>query len=185
MDAEDRLAMRVRSRWFAALAAPRARIFVAGVLAVAAGALASAAAVAVPVPIAEPPGTAIAAAAVLNLAAAGLRVLTLNRIGPAMQRGAGLPPPNPDLSIEYGAGSMLMLVGYYESVERAHARYWTRTMAPAIGAAVFGVALTFCGDLFLLGGVEAANADLLRVAGMTVSGAALGCWAFLDWRAAV
>ena len=57
-------------------------------------------------------------------------------------------------------------------------------MAPAIRAAMFGVALNFCGTLFSLGGGEAANADLLRVAGMAVSAAALGCWAFLDWRAA-
>ena len=77
-----------------------------------------------------------------------------------------------------------MLAGYYESVERARARYWTRTMASAIGAAVFGAALSFCGALFSPVGGEAANADLLRVAGMAVSGAALGCWAFLDWRAA-
>ena len=147
-----------------------------------AGLLTAALVLAAPAPLGELPREAVWAAGGLNAAAVALRALTIGRLGPAMGRGAALPPPNPDLPLEDDVESALMLLRHYESVERAHARYRARTIAPAIGLAAFGVALNLASVLAGLAGAEA-KSGLLFVPGTAAATCGLGFWSARDWLA--
>ena len=65
------------------------------------------------------------------------------------------------------------------------ASYRVLVVSPSIGLAMFGAGLNLrAAFLSWQTGGEAPNADLLRVAGMAVAGAALGSWTLQDCAAA-
>ena len=147
-----------------------------------AGLLTAALVLAVPAPLGELPQEAVWAAGGLNAAAVALRVLTIRRLGPVMGRGAAMPPPNPDLPPEDDVETALMMLRHYVSVERAHALYRARTIAPAIGCVAFGIALNLASVPAGLAGAEA-KSNLLFVLGTTAAACGLGFWAMRDWLA--
>lgn len=174
---------RARQGLFAEIAAAAAsRMSAMAGLCALAGLLTAALVLAVPAPLPGLPREAVWAAGCLNAAAVALRVLTIGRLGPAMRRGAAMPPPNPDLPLEDDVETALMLLRYHESIERAHARYRARTIAPAIGILAFGIALNLASVPAGLAGAET-KSELLFVLGTAAAGASLGFWAMRDWLA--